>query len=331
MYNGLSKGQEVCYMEGIPEKITIHSHGNTKFCNKYMLEINPTIGCQFQCQYCNAYTQEDENFFDKVEVYKDYPSYLEKFLFENKDKLDKLFFYFSPKIDALQPCLLESGITREILELFEKYGAKYFSVTKGKIPPEDIQELLIKTKGHNQIVISCTMPNESVRERLEPGAATIQERLDFAKFCKKSDIVTTAIFSPILPVEELEFVKSYIEKYITMGIDHFRVDFTEISKSSLEKLVRILPEYKNDFYDVYLDKEATITHWTVPYKEIKLERYWPSMKYMRDKFTMLRDYAKRLSPEATISVCNSLCVEGKLYNFNQEAMSRGYSCLGLRF
>lgn len=331
MLENYNANQKVCYVEGIPEIINIHSHGNTKFCNPNMMEINPTVGCQFQCQYCNAYTQEDDNFFDKVEVFKDYPQYLEEFLFNNKDKLDKLFFYFSPKIDALQPCLLESGITHEILSLFEKYKARYFSVTKGKTPPEDIQELLIKSKDRNQIVISCTMPNESVRERLEPGAATIQERLDFARFCKENGIVTTAIFSPILPVENLEFVKDYIKKYIAMGIDHFRVDFTEISKTSLEKLVKILPEYKEDFYNVYLDKDATVTYWKVPYKNVEIERYWPSMDYMREKFTMLRDYAKSLSPQATTSVCNSLCGKDKLFHFNEEARKRGYTCLGLRF
>lgn len=329
--NRFNEKQQVLQMDGIPEVIKIHSHGNTSFCNPNMMEINPTVGCQFQCQYCNAYTQEEENFFDKVEVYKEYPAYLEKFLEENKDKLDKLFFYFSPKIDALQPCLLESGITFDILSLFDKYKARYFSVTKGKTPPADIQELLIKGKERNQMVISCTMPNESVRERLEPGAATIKERLDFARFCKENGIVTTAIFSPILPVEELEFVKDYIRQYIAMGIDHFRVDFTEISKSSLEKLVDILPEYKDDFYNVYLNKDATVTHWKVPYKDVELDRYWPSMEYMREKFYMLREYAKSLSPQATTSVCNSLCIEGKLHKFNEEAKERGYTCLGLRF
>lgn len=328
---GTLKEQKVEYVKGICDEILINSHGNTAFCNKNMVEINPTIGCQFQCQYCNAYTQEKDNFFEDVRLFQDYPDYLKNYLEEHKTELDKLFFYFSPKVDMLQECLIESGVTEKILSLLNDYGARYFSVTKGKTPPEKIRKLLIEGRDINQIIISCTMPNERVREILEPGAATISERLEFAKFCKENSIPVTAIFSPILPVEDLEFVKEYIKYYISIGINHFRVDFTEISRDSLDKLISLVPEYEEDFKAVYLDKDAEITKWKVPYKNVMMERYWPSINYMKEKFEMLRDYAKSLDDEATVSVCNSLCVANKLCGFNDEAKKRGYNCIGVRF
>lgn len=323
--------QEVEKITGIDPLIEIHSHGNTKFCNPYMKEINPTIGCQFQCQYCNAYTQEKENCFSKVKVYVDYPKYLENYLEKHKNELDKLFFYYSPKIDAFQECLIESGITEEILELMYRYKARYFSVTKGKTPPVNLQQLLIKSRDINQIIISCTMPNEKVRSILEPNAGSIDERLEFAKFCVDNKIPVTAIFSPILPVENLEFVKKYIKYYLSIGITHFRVDFTEISRDSLDKLVELLPEYETELKEVYLDKKAEVTHWNVPYKNIEMDRYWPSMDYMKKHFYGLRDFAKSINPKATLSVCNSLCIENKLYKFNDEAIKAGFSCIGSRF
>lgn len=323
--------QKIIFKRGIPDEIKICSHGNTSFCNKNMMEVNPTIGCQFQCQYCNAYTQEECNCFSEVYLYEDYPKYLEGYLIEHQGELDKLFFYYSPKIDMLQDCLLESGITLRILELFQKYKVRWFSVTKGKIPPKEIADLIVATRETNQIIISCTMPNERVREIMEPGAATINERLEFAQFCVNNKIPTTAIFSPILPVENLEYIKQYMDYYIGIGIDHFRVDFTEISKESLSKINSLLPEYAKEMNKVYLDQNAEITKWKVPYKNIFMERYWPSVQYMRNSFGMLKEYAKSINPNATVSVCNSLCVPNKLCSFNNEAIKRGFNCIGVRF
>ncbi|MGY3666852.1 MAG: radical SAM protein [Roseburia sp. 1XD42-69] len=323
--------QDVEFLKGIDPRIEIHSHGNTKYCNPNMMELNPAIGCQFQCQYCNAYTQEQENCFSKVRVFVDFPKYLEIFLKENKKRLDKIFFYFSPKIDAFQDCLLESGITKNILELLLEHQARYFIVTKGKIPNKEIQQLLIESKNINQLIISCTMPNEEIREILEPNAARIKERLDLAEFCVKNGIPVSAIFSPILPIDELNYVKNYIKIYLEMGITHFRVDFTEISRSSLDKLCSLLPKYEKSLKEVYLDKNATVTHWNVPYKEIEIERYWPSLEYMKKQFNELKNYAKSVNSKATLSVCNSLCIENKLHRFNDEAINAGFNCIGARF
>lgn len=327
----MSKTQQIIFIEGVDDLVKIKPHGNTDFCNKFMMEINPTIGCQFQCQYCNAYTQEEENDFSKVVVYKDYPIYLKEYLEENKEIRDKIFFYYSPKIDCLQDCLIESGITESILKILKDFKVRYFLVTKGKIPPKSIQDLLISSRDFNQIIISCTMPNEDIRKKIEPFAATIEERLEFAKFCVENGIFTTGIFSPIFPVEGLKFVKDYIKYYISIGINHFRLDFTEISRHSLTKLIDLMPEYEEDFKKVYLDPRAEKTYWNVPFKHLRIERYWPSIEYMKNSFTELSEYAKSLDKNSTVSVCNSLCAPIKLNFFNNECMKRGINCIGVRF
>lgn len=88
----------------------------------------------------------------------------------------KEIFYFSPKIDAFQDCLIESGITYNIMKILRKYNKIYIIVTKGKTPPKNIAELLIESRELVQILSSCSMPNEEVRKVVEPGAAKISER-----------------------------------------------------------------------------------------------------------------------------------------------------------
>ena len=325
--------QKVIFNDYIDERVMIKKHGNTEFCNPNMLEINPTVGCQFQCQYCNAYTQEKEDKFDEVIVYKNYPKYLEQYILDNREEVKNKFFYFSPKVDAFQQVLIDTGILKQILEIFLKYQVKYFILTKGKLLPPDIAELLVKSREINQIIISCAMPNETVRQKLEVCAPTIEERLALAKFATDNGIVTTAIFAPILPIKNLDFVKDYIVKYLAMGITHFRVDFTEVSRESLGKIVKILPEYKEELEKIYYDKDAVQTKWNIPFSDPPkfITRYWPSLTYMRQVCCNMESFATSINPKATISICNSISIMRMLGNVNKKANECGFCCIGARF
>ena len=322
---------KVEYVEGIDEIVKLRVHGNKPTCNTSMLEINPAIGCQFQCQYCNAYTQEKENHFMKVKIYKDYPDYLEKYIKENLDNLKGQFFYFSPKIEAFQPALISSDISFKILSILKKYEMKCIIVTKCGELPYKIKKLLIEMKDLVQILISCSMPNEKVREIIEPGAAPISDRLKFASFCINNDIKVTSIFSPIFPVDQYSYIKKYIDSFYSMGITHFRLNFAEITKESYEKLVELLPFYKKEFEDAYISDDAEKTHWNIPYTNKQAIRYFPSIEFMKDAFKTIREYGESKGDEVTFSVCNSLCAKGKLEHFNDYAFSKGMGCIGYKW
>lgn len=319
------------YVEGIDDIVKIRVHGNKPTCNASMMEINPAIGCQFQCQYCNAYTQEKENEFSCVKVYKDYPEYLESYIKDNYHDIKNQFFYFSPKIEAFQPCLISSGISFKILSIIKKYGMRCIIVTKCGHLPDEIKQLLIDMKDIIQILISCSMPDEKVRKIIEPGAAPISDRIEFARFCINNGIKVTSIFSPIFPVEQYSYIKKYIDTFYSMGITHFRLNFAEITEDSYEKLVELLPFYKEDFEKAYIMSNPLKTEWKIPYKDKKAIRYFPSIDYMKNAFKLIRDYGESKGDDITFSVCNSLCVSGKLEHFNDYAFSKGFGCIGYRW
>lgn len=322
---------KVEYVEGIDDIVKLRVHGNKPTCNTSMLEINPAIGCQFQCQYCNAYTQEKENRFSNVKVYQDYPEYLDKYIQENYENVKRQFFYFSPKIESFQTCLVDSGISYEILSILKKYGLKCIIVTKCGRLPKELENLLIEMKDLLQILISCSMPNEKIRKIIEPGAAPIEERIGFARFCMENGIKTTAIFSPIFPVEQYSYIKRYIDEFYSMGITHYRLNFAEITRDSFDKLVMLLPFYKDDFEKAYISDEALKTDWKIPYTNKEAIRYFPSVKYMKNVFNEIRGYGETKSDDITFSVCNSLCVTGKLEHFNDKAHCRGFGCIGYKW
>lgn len=322
--------QHIILRHGIDEQIEVKQHGNTKFCLSNMKEINPVKGCEFQCKYCNAYTQEKDDLFSSIEVFVDYPSYLEQYLNKQGDKINNTLFYYSPKTDCFQDILISTGITSGILRALNKYNAFYFLLTKGKTPPEEIIQLLKKAKERCQVIISCSMPTEKIAVALEPGAPPIDERFKFAEACVNNGIFTTAIFSPIFPFGDMRYVKEHIDRYIAIGIRHFRLDFAELSNHGLNKLCKLIPEHESELRAIYNDPDATLTHWKVPFRENIIERHWPSRSFMKKTFYEFEKYLLSVDNSATASICNSLCSGDDLDSFNKRANSKGICCIGAK-
>lgn len=322
---------EIRYVDEIEDLLKIRVHGNKPTCNPYLLEINPAIGCQFQCQYCNAYMQEKENHFLSVKVYPAYPQYLDAYIKENFEYAKKCSFYFSPKVEAFQPCLVDSGISYQILSVLKKYNLKCIIVTKSGRLPAELEELLVEMKDLIQIIISCSMPNEEIRKVVEPGASPIDDRVDFAQFCMMQGIRTTVIFSPIFPVDNYCYIKKYINLFYAMGITHFRLNFAEITKEAYEKLIVLMPNYEEDFKSAYITDDAIKYTWKIPYTDRQITRYFPSIGYMKRVFDEIKEYGKTINKEITFSICNSLCTLDELKGFNNEAYSKGFSCIGYRW
>ncbi len=324
--------QSIVLKKCIDDSITIKRHCNTPFCSTRILEVNPAVGCEFQCQYCCLYTQENENQFSEIKVYNDYPEMLEDYIIRNKKDLDGFTFFFSFESDCFQNALIECGMTRSILRIFDKYQMPYFLLTKGGPPSGDVADLLTKAGKYNQIIINDTMPDESLRMKLEPFAATCDERFDLARFCIDNDIPVTISFSPMLPLDEFNYVKEKILKYTSIGIKHFRFDLLELSKESYKKIVSLIPEYENELSRVYEDNRALENLWKLPGKNILIKRYKPNQKFMIKHYGELTAFVKTADKNATVSICDGVTATVKeLKNFNNDAYDHWINCMGVMF
>lgn len=315
------------------DNITVHPHCNSIFCSQKILEINPAIGCEFQCQYCCLYTQESENKFYSIIIYEDYPEMLENYISNNWEKLkEKYTFFFSFESDCFQKELLSKGITQKILKILLKYELKYFILTKGGLPEEaGMSELLIESKKIGQVIVNDTMPNELYRNILEPYTATNKDRFNLVKFCIINKIPVTVSFSPIFPFGNLEYLEEKIKKYSEIGIDHFRLDMLELSLESYNKLIQLLPSHKNELEHLYKNDSAVENKWKVPNSTNTVLRYKPSEKYMSNAYNNLMAFAKSINPNATVSICDAvIACNTSLNGFNKEAYACGYNCMGVK-
>lgn len=313
------------------DNIRIHPHCNSPACSQKILELNPAIGCQFQCQYCCLYTQENENKFSYVTIYEDYPELLENYILKNINRLSGSTFFFSFESDCFQNALVSTGITQEILTILHKYNLPYFILTKGGLPNKDIANLLIATKTIAQVVVNDTMPNEEYRSVLEPYAASIEDRYNLVKFCIENKIFTTISFSPIFPFGNLDYIKEKIQKYVSIGINHFRFDMLELSIDSYHKLIELLPSHESEFESLYMDSNAIENNWKVPNTATTLKRYKPSKKFMANTYDELKKFVKSIDKNATVSICDGAIINNELLaEFNKNSYAKGMNCMGVK-
>lgn len=298
----------------------IKIHKNTHTC-PLIYEVVPVFGCEFQCIYCNALGQEDTERFLPVNIDTNYSEFLSKEIEKHKKVDSNPIYYFTPKSDCFQNPLLETGVTKQILEVFKEKDCHYILVTKG-VPTDDVFDLMIQTKNKCQVIITYGMPNEEIRKAVEPMATPLEDRVKFAKKCIDAGIQTAAILEPFFPFRDLSFVKDIMEKFVNVGVDHFAVDFARITRHSLDRLLKALPQYADELKENYLLEDSHTESYNTA-GGIQVERYSPPKKYMLEKF----NYFKKLAREwdSTVSICNSFGFDG----FNMEAGQRGYICMGI--
>lgn len=322
---------EFVYKPSIDNMVKVSRHSKRKNCAQNMFEINPVYGCEFQCQYCGVYSLEGE-YYNKVLLYDNYLDYFERYLFDNKDELHKRYFYFSARVDCFQPILINNGLLHGILKLLRKYNGKYFIVTKGKLPPADIQETLIQSRDINQMIISNAMIDEDMRQKLEPGAATIEERFELARFCKENGIVTSASCSPVFPYKNEEYLRPILQRFIDHDINHFFVHFFDGTQYTFDRIIELMPMFEECINEHYYHEESDYNEWDLGYKDIQLKKYLPSSKYSFEAFGRIRKMVKSLDPKGSVSVCSAphSCVD-QAAQFNVEAQDKGFHCVGTRF
>jgi DNA repair photolyase len=319
MTDGNSRKQDYVLSDELPE---IHAHSNTQYC-PLIYELIPAHGCAFECEYCNVYNLKAESCFYPITVFRNYPGLVDKTVRAHQAEGVNPVYYFSPKTDIFQPALVETGVTRNILEVLVRNQARYILVTKGKLPGPEILDLLVQSGGAGRVLVSYGMKNQAHADVLEPFAATLEERFDLAANCTRNGIPAMGVIEPILPLRDLSFVEDIIRKFVSIGIDHFAIDFARISLACLDKLIAKLPELA-ELNEVYRSPEAISQDFgTGPYKRETVERFAPSQAFHARNFTLIDEYARKQG--ATVSICNYFRVPG----INTRAYERGFLCFGI--
>lgn len=166
------------------------------------LACNLYIGCTHECAYCYApgcmrTTREKWH-----EAVKPRTNVIEQFEKDAKklegDQRPILFCFLT---DPYQPIEATARLTRQALEIVDRYGLKSQILTKGfnSIIHQDIE--LMKKIG-TELGITISFSNDEKRKEWEPFAASIPDRLVSLQEAFELGIYTWVSLEPVIDSEE---------------------------------------------------------------------------------------------------------------------------------
>ncbi len=168
--------------------------------------LDPYIGCLIGCRFCYAQGRaqawrrllglRDARWGSWVDVREDAPAVLAAEL----DTLPPLPIKLSPLVtDPYQAIERQRRITRQCLEVLVARPAPppVIVLTRSEVVLDDLALL----RALPEVWVGMSIPglDDAVRQRLEPGAATIQQRLETLATLRDAGVRTFVVIQPVLP------------------------------------------------------------------------------------------------------------------------------------
>ena len=167
--------------------------------------MNPYQGCEHGCVYCYARNTHPYwgysagiDFESKILVKREAPQLLAQKLSTPKWVVAPIML--SGNTDCYQPIEAKLKITRQILEVLERFNHPVGIITKSALILRDIDILArMAEKKLTSVAISINTLDESLRRQLEPRTASIPRRLQVIEELSKAGIHVHAMLAPVIP------------------------------------------------------------------------------------------------------------------------------------
>ena len=161
--------------------------------------MNLYRGCQHGCVYCDARSlcYQFQHLFEDIEIKENAPELLESAL---KAKRKPCMLGTGTMFDPYMPLEGKIGLTRQTLELIEKYGFGATVLTKSDLVLRDLDVLQrINQKTKAVVQISLTMMDDELSRLLEPNVCPTSRRIEVLRQLQAAGIPTVVWLCPILP------------------------------------------------------------------------------------------------------------------------------------
>ncbi len=172
---------------------------DTYFLQKY--SFSPYMACQHGCKYCDGRAEKyyvEGDFENDIIIRKNLPAILRTELDSCREP--GTIFVGSGISDAYQPVEAEEGLMQSALEIINEKDFSVAIMTKSPLIKRDLNLLKnINEKSGVIVMVSLTTLSEEIRKIFEPGAGTIQERLEVLKLFKENGIPVGVSAMPFLP------------------------------------------------------------------------------------------------------------------------------------
>lgn len=219
--------------------------------------VNPYTGCQINCRYCYArlfmrrYSGHSEAWGEFVDAKINAPSVLKKQL----EKARKGRVWISSVCDCYQPLEAKYRLTRRCLEELARKRFPVSIQTKSRLVLRDLD--LIREVEEIEVGFTITTDDDRVAKLFEPGASSVNDRLDSLEKLHKKGVRTFAFVGPILPGNPENLITALDGKADTVLID--RMNYLYAVKGFYREL-GLRREMSDEFF--YEFKERLVTELT---------------------------------------------------------------------
>ena len=209
--------------------------------------MNLYRGCSHGCIYCDSRSvcYHIEHDFEDIEVKRDAVRILEEQLVR---KRKRCIVSTGSMCDPYIPLEEELRITRQSLELIERYGFGVTVLTKSARIMRDIDILkAINEKSKCVVQITLTTRDEDLCRILEPHVSTTAERFAVLEAMRDAGLPTVVWLSPVLPLindteENLRGILDYCVRAKVRGILCFSIG-TTMREGSRDYFYKKLDEF----------------------------------------------------------------------------------------
>ena len=182
--------------------------------------MNIYRGCQHGCIYCDARSDcyQMDHAFEDIEVKENALVLLERAL---KAKRKPCMIGFGAMSDPYIPLEQELGMTRQALELIERYGFGVAIQTKSARILRDLDLLKsIQSRAKAVAQITLTTYDERLCRLIEPNVSTTAQRIAALEELHKAGIPTVVWLCPILPFlnDTQENIRRIVDACATAGV-----------------------------------------------------------------------------------------------------------------
>lgn len=217
------------------------------------LACNLYRGCTHGCIYCYAPAcmhTTDSKWHGISEPRPNILKNLEKDAANLTGDRRRILFCFLS--DPYQPIEREQRLTRQALQIMERFKLKSQVLTKGsaELISEDL-DLMKRSRTHLGITISFV--DDKMRTKWEPKASSIQSRLDILKEAHEMGIYTWVSLEPVIdPDQALEVVRTthkYVNFWKIGKLNHMKDHEKSIDWAQfLVDVERLLSKLKSKYY-----------------------------------------------------------------------------------
>ncbi len=208
--------------------------------------LNPYRGCAHACIYCYAPSVihwDKGKWGDIVEAKINLPRILSKELRLMKKGVVGL----GTITDPYQPAEKKYELTRRCLELLLLHDLPVCIQTKSSLVLRDID--LLKEFSNIEVGITLTTLDERVREKMEPGASSADERLRALSRLRENGIKTWVFLGPLMP--HITDVDALVDAIAAVKPEYVIVDRLRLKKGVWENVRGFIHELRPELAEEY--------------------------------------------------------------------------------